>query len=299
MNICAKIKKISQKEPLFQLTKVLILTLSVALAVAPLLYILSMSFSSKNAILGGKVSFWPVDFTWEAYESVWKTSSFLHSLWFTVLLTIVSTLASMTMTVLCAYPLSKKNLPGRKFITTIIILTMYFSGGIIPDYILMQSLHIKNTPAVLVLPGLISVYNMIVIRSFFCSLPESLIESAKIDGASDFKVLWSIVLPLSLPALATVGLFYAVGRWNGFSDALIYITNPNYYPIQLKLYQIITAMTDVEIAINEGAAIASSTVSAENVKAACMVVALVPILLVYPRIQKYFLSGVTIGAVKG
>ena len=174
---------------------------------------------------------------------------------------------------------------------------MYFSGGTIPDYILMRELKILNTMWCLILPGMISVYNMIILKGFISSVPSSLEEAAQIDGANDFQVLLRIILPLSTSVLATVSLFYAVSRWNTFQDALFYITNPKYYTLQLMLNKIINMTQTGEIAQNEG--VNQTNLVPENIKAASIVFATLPILLVYPWLQKYFVSGVMIGAVKG
>lgn len=172
---------------------------------------------------------------------------------------------------------------------------MFFNAGTIPNYLLMKSLHLMNTPWVLIIPGCMSVYNMIIMRSFFYGIPDSLRESAEIDGASFFRILISIYLPLSKPVLATLALFYAVGRWNGYSDALMYISNADYYPLQLLLYNILNSINTVEVATQEGF---SSPGLSEALKAAIVMFSTVPILMVYPWLQKYFIHGVTLGAVK-
>jgi putative aldouronate transport system permease protein len=210
---------------------------------------------------------------------------------------VICTLTSLAITILCAFPLIY-NLKGKGVINTIIIFTMYFSAGTIPCYILMKNLGLLNNPLVLILPNCLSVFNMIILRSFFYGVPDSLRESAEIDGANPFTVLVHIYLPLSAPVLATLALFYAVGRWNGFSDALLYLTSaPQYHPIQLKLYNIINNVSSVEIAMQEGNV--AIPAASDGIKAAAVMFATVPILVVYPWLQRYFISGVTIGAVKG
>jgi putative aldouronate transport system permease protein len=207
-------------------------------------------------------------------------------------------MVSLAVTVLCAFPLIY-NLKGKGVLNTLIIFTMYFSAGTIPNYILMKNLGLLNNPLVLILPNCLSVFNMIILRSFFYGVPDSLRESAEIDGANPFVVLLRIYLPLSAPVLATLALFYAVGRWNGFSDALLYMTSaPRYHPIQLKLYNIINNLSSVEIAIQEGSS-ASLPSTSDGMKAAAVMFATAPILAVYPWLQRYFIHGVTIGAVKG
>lgn len=262
----------------------------------PFINIIARSLSSPNALINNRVSFLPVDFTLDSYVYVLSDAAFSRSLVFTAILTVICTLFSMAMTILCAYPLTFDNLKGRNVINIIIILTMYFNAGTIPNYLLMKQLNLLDNPLVLILPGCLSVFNMIILRSFFWGIPESLRESAELDGAGPFTVLIKIYLPLSIPVLATLSLFYAVGRWNGFSDALMYVTKANYHPIQLKLYQIINNRSSIEVATQEG--FTSPTV-AEGLKAASVIFATVPILIVYPWLQRYFISGVTIGAVKG
>jgi putative aldouronate transport system permease protein len=216
----------------------------------------------------------------------------------TGVLTVICTLFSLAMTILCAFPLTYSNLKSKGLINTLIIFTMYFSAGTIPNYILIKDLGMLNSPLSLILPNCLSVFNMIILRSFFYSVPESLKESAEIDGANPFVVLVKIYLPLSMPVLATLALFYAVGRWNGFSDALLYLTSaPQYHHIQLKLYNIIQNLSSIEIATQEGIA-GGVPRATEGMKAAAVIFATVPILVVYPWLQRYFISGVTIGAVK-
>jgi putative aldouronate transport system permease protein len=220
-------------------------------------------------------------------------------MWWTTILTVICTLLSLAMTILCSYPLTYSWLKGKTLINTLIIFTMYFSAGIIPNYILMRNLGLINNPLVLIIPNCLSVFNMILLRSFFFGVPESLRESAEIDGANPFTVLVRIYLPLSGPVLATLALFYAVGRWNGFGDALLYINSaPQWVPIQLKLWQLIQNQTSIDISTVE---MVSGTVprASDAIKAAAIMFATVPILVVYPWLQRYFIAGVTIGAVKG
>jgi putative aldouronate transport system permease protein len=264
----------------------------------PMVNIFARSLSSPLAIVNRRVSFWPVEPTLESYQYVFKDPSFSRSMVWTGILTAICTLVSLTITTLCAFPLTYSSLKGKGIINTIIIFTMYFSAGTIPNYILMKDLGLLNNPLVLILPNCLSVFNMIILRSFFYSVPESLRESAEIDGANPFTVLLRIYLPLSTPVLATLALFYAVGRWNGFSDALLYLTRPEFHPIQLKIYNIINNLSSIEIATQEGIAGGTPQVS-DGMKAASVMFATLPILLIYPWLQRYFIKGVTIGAVKG
>jgi putative aldouronate transport system permease protein len=277
----------------------LLLLLIILVCLLPMVNILARSLSSPQAIINRLVGFWPVETTLESYRYVFLDPSFSRSMVWTVFLTAVCTLVSLGITILCAYPLTYESLKGKRLINTLIIFTMYFSAGIIPNYILMKDLGLLNNPLVLILPNCLSVFNMIILRSFFYGVPESLRESAELDGANPFVVLIRIYLPLSAPVLATLALFYAVGRWNGFSDGLLYLSSaPQYHPIQLKLYNIINNLSSVEVAIQEGGA-ASVPAASEGMKAAAVMFATAPILVVYPWLQRYFIHGVTIGAVKG
>ena len=240
-----------------------------------------------------------VGITMESYKYVFLDPAFTHSMWWTAILTVICTIVSLTMTVLCAYPLTYSWLKGKGLINTLIIFTMYFSAGTIPNYILMKTLGLLNNPLVLIIPNCLSVFNVIILRSFFFGIPDSLRESAEIDGANPFTVLVRIYIPLSAPVLATLALFYAVGRWNGFSDALLYLTTaPQWVPIQLKLWQLIQNMTSIDVSTVE---LVSGNVprATDAIKAAAIMFATVPILVIYPWLQRYFIAGVTIGAVKG
>ena len=264
----------------------------------PMLNILARSFSSPQAIINREVVFWPAEFTLESYKYVFKDPAFSRSMVWTAILTGICTLFSMTMTVLCAYPLTYRNLKGKKLINTLIIMTMFFSAGTIPNYILMTDLNLIDNPLVLIIPNSLSVFYMIIMRSFFFGIPESLRESAQIDGANPFVILIKIYLPMSTSALATLSLFYAVGRWNGFSDALLYMTDAKWAPIQLKLYQVVNNLSAIEVAQQEGVA-SNAPVAGEGMKAAAVMFATIPIVMIYPWLQKYFITGVTIGAIKG
>ncbi|MBQ8093266.1 MAG: carbohydrate ABC transporter permease [Clostridia bacterium] len=263
----------------------------------PMLNVLARSLSSSEFLIRNEVLLWPKGFNTDAYTTVLNNSKYQHSMIFTAGLTVLCTLLSLTMTVFCAYPLTYDNLKGGSFLNGIIIFTMYFSAGTIPNYLLIKSLGLLENWWVLVIPNCLSVYNMIIMRSFFFSVPDSLREAAEIDGAGPIRTLFSVYLPLSTSVLATLALFYAVGRWNGFSDALLYIkSKEEYFPIQLYLYNILQNSTNAEIATQEGF---SNPGLAETVKMATVMFATVPILLVYPWLQRYFVTGVTIGAVKG
>jgi len=270
-----------------------------ALCLLPMLNILARSLSGQLALIQGNIAFVPVDFTIENYRFVFGDPAFVRSLAWTAILTAIVTVFSLSLTILAAFPLIYA-IKGKKILNALIIFTMYFNAGIIPNYILMRDLGLLDNPLVLILPGAFSVFNMILLRSFFYNIPESLKESAEMDGANPFVVLMRIYLPLSLPVLATLSLFYAVGRWNGFTDALMFLTSASaeFHPIQLYLYNLIQRFTAIDVAAQEGIA-ATLPVQGEGMTAAAIMFATVPILLVYPWLQRYFIKGVTLGAVKG
>lgn len=281
------------KNRIVDYTAAFVVLIAVIICLVPFLYILSQSLSSNRAIISQAVTIYPIDFNIEAYKVVFGDASMLYSLFYTVVLTAVFVLLALTVTILAAYPLTKKRLKGRNALLLIMLFTMYFSGGLIPDYLNVKDLHLLNTPMALILPGMMSVYYMIILKTFFQSLPESLEEAAHLDGCNELQILLKIVLPLSKPALATISLLYAVFRWNYFQDALFYITDQELYTIQLKLYNVINLsqqMTGENVNIN---------LPSEALKAASIMFGTIPILLVYPWLQKYFVSGIMIGAVKG
>lgn len=282
---------------IFNTVNVILIIITMVLCLAPFIHIIAISLSSNRAIGSGEVSFFPKELSFEADTKVFADGSMIRSLIYTVWLTVLSTVLSMAMTIAAAYPLAKSNLKGRKWFMLVIVVTMFFSGGIIPEYILIKNLHLLDSSWGLILPGLISPFYMIILITFFRGIPESLEEAAGIDGSSHFGTLMRIILPLSLPVMATLSLFYAVGRWNGFQDALMYITKPELYPLQLKLYQMIQQNQITELMQNEG--IGAVQVLPESLKAASVIFSTLPILLVYPWLQRYFISGVMVGAVKG
>jgi len=261
----------------------------------PFINVIATSLSSSNAITSGKVTFIPIEFNLDFYKKVLPDPSMLQSLKFTIYLTIVYVFLALLVTIFAAYPLSRKRLRGRKTLTIIVTLTMYFSGGMVPSFLIVQKLHLLDTIWSLILPGLINTYYLIIMKSFFTSIPESLTEAAIIDGCTEIGVLFKIVLPLSMPVLATMALFYAVQRWNSFQDALFYITSPERNPLQLKLRAIVLAN---QVNDRSDAEAMKQALNTEGLKAATLVYATVPILIVYPWLQKYFVKGMTIGAVK-
>ena len=283
----------------YQIVLVIIVLMISMLCLLPFVNVAATSLSSKSAILGGKVSFWPVDFETTAYKAIFPDPSMMRSMGFTVMITVGYTALAMLLTILMAYPLSKRRLRGKKFFNFLALFTMYFSGGTIPIYLNIKDFGLLDTPWCLILPGALSTYNMIILKSFFTALPNELEEAAIIDGANDFQVLLRVYLPLSLASLATLTLFYAVGKWNSFQDALYYIRTKAYQPLQLKLYNIIKGSQAVDVSAVEGGANTVATSISESIEPASIIFATLPILVVYPFVQRYFVSGVTIGAIKG
>lgn len=272
-----------------------VVILCVLICMLPIIHIVALSMSGRNAVLARKVSLWPIDLDFNSYKSVFLDKTMLNALVFSVLLTVSYTILSMVTSILMAYPLSKTQMPGRKWLMLLILVPMYFAGGTIPEYLWIKQMGLIDKPLSLVLPVMTSTYNIIILRNFFASIPDSLEESAYLDGCSDLGVLMKIVLPLSTAALATISLFYAVMRWNTFADVRYYINSSKFYTLQMKLYQVVFNSTDTEVSMLEGG---RNAVLPETVKAAAIIFSTVPIILVYPFLQKYFVQGVMIGAVK-
>ncbi|XEC92700.1 carbohydrate ABC transporter permease [Paenibacillus tarimensis] len=273
------------------------LALSAFLTLFPFINIIAVSFSSSRAISSGEVFMWPVEFNFKAYKQLIEDGQLLVAMKNTVMITVVGTVLNMVFTILAAYPLSKTRLKGRNFMLMAILFTMLFSGGLIPQFLLVSGLGLINTYWSLWLPGLISVYNMFVMKTFFEGLPEELEESAAIDGAKDGMILLKIVIPLSMPVIAALTLFYAVGWWNSYMSVLIYIRSTDKLSLMVKLYQMIELVTPDLLRSGEGAM--QMVVTPEGIRAAAVVFAIVPILCVYPFLQKHFMKGVLIGSVKG
>ncbi|MBE5814766.1 MAG: carbohydrate ABC transporter permease [Clostridiales bacterium] len=273
---------------------ILILSLT---CILPFLHVAAKSISSNTAVMSKSVYLWPKGLTFEAYTSIFKDGQLVHSMFYTVGVTLLFTLIGMIVTICAAYPLSLKGLKGRSFIAFFLMFTMYFSAGLIPEYLLMGDLKLLNTPWVLILPLAFSPYNMLIMKSFLSStIPDSLYEAAKLDGADHFQILTKIVLPLSKPIIATLSLFYAVGRWNAYADAKYYITKKALQPLQYLLSNMVLSSGSDAISLSENAAVVSTP---EVLQAATIMFATLPIIMVYPFVQKYFVKGAMIGAVKG
>lgn len=282
---------------IFDVIIYVILILVGLLCLLPFLHVAAKSFSSNGAVISQRVFFLPVELSFDGYLMVIQDPSMMRSLWITVLVTVGFTALGMILSILAAYPLTKKGLKGRTFFAFLYMFTMYFGGGLIPDYLLMNDLKMLNTVWSLILPLSFSAYNIIILRSFMqSSIPDSLEEAAFLDGASYWGVLFRVVLPLSTPVLATLCLFFAVGRWNAYADALYYISTSKLYPLQLKLYYLMGMASDAATLAEGGS---TTYVTGEVIKATCVMFATLPIIILYPFLQRYFVTGIMIGAVKG
>ncbi len=288
---------IGKKDKAFDGLLIFTISFLSVLCILPLIYLIAVSLSSSEAVLTRSVFLFPVDANLGAYKAVFGDKGIVNSMIFTVWLTILCAAGSILITIFAAYPLTKKKLKGRNFFLVMIVITMYFSGGMIPEYLLVKNIGLTDKVPALIIPYMLSAFNLIVLKSFFSSIPDSFEESAYLDGANHITILFKIILPLSKAAIATLTLFYAVGRWNGFQDALMFISKPNLYPLQLKLYMLVYNNQMSEVAIVEGSS--SAAIPSENLKAAAVMLATIPIVCVYPFLQRYFISGVTIGAIKG
>lgn len=296
-----------KKVSMFDVCNTIFMLLILVITLYPLYYTVIASFSSANAVASGKVTWWPVGFTLAAYERVVEYKKIWVGYANTTYYTVLGTLFNLVLTIPAAYTMSKKNLPHRSFITTIFIIPMYFSGGMIPTYLLVKNLELLNTRAILLILGGLSIYNFIVTRTYFStSISESLYEAADMDGAGELKKFFAIAVPLSKPIIAVMTLYYAVARWNNYFNALIYVTNKDYEPLQAVLRRILILNEAIygEISANSSATMeelqsaAEAAAMAYTMKYAVVFIASAPLLIMYPFIQKYFVKGVMIGAVK-
>lgn len=265
----------------------------------PVWLTLITSISNGLDVMKGGVTWLPINVTFATYERIFRGELFMY-MRNSVFYTVLGTFINLLMSCLCAYPLSRKTFSGRRFFTTMVTITLFFSGGMIPMYLVVKQYTLLDTIWALVLPGAISTYNMIIIRTAFQSIPDSLIESAHLDGANDIIVLFRIIIPLSKATLATMLLFYAVSHWNSYFDAMLYINRKELQPLQILLRNLLVAGVSNEETLTASAAGASSfTVTDRTMRAGTIVVATLPILVVYPFVQRFFVKGVMIGSVKG
>lgn len=294
-----KIKKSTIKQTkadhIFDVINVIILSLLAFSMILPFINLLAVSLSSQVEISSGRVSFWPRGFTDTAYRFVLQESLFWSGMKVSLFVTIVGTVLAMIVTTMAAYPLSRKTFRERKFFMILFIITMVFSGGLVPSYLLVLFLGLRDNIWALILPGLVSTYNMLLIKNYFETLPEEILESAKIDGANEFQIFINIVLPLSLPTMATVALFYAVGFWNAYFGGVLYISTPSKQPLQTYLRGLLALSY---IPIHDLPPEIAERLSTDSIRAATVFSATVPILILYPFLQKYFVKGLVVGSDK-
>lgn len=283
---------------IFDAFNLLFMILVVVITLYPLYYVLIVSISDGSSVMRGEVTLWPKGINWKTYEIVFQDSSIMRSYMNTIMYTIGGTFINLSMTALCAYPLSRNTFYGRNLFSLAIVFTMFFDGGLIPRYLVVDALGLVDTVGAILLPPAINVWYLILMRTFFQSIPEALHESAYMDGAGEFKVLTRIVLPLSVPILATMTLFYAVWHWNSFFPALIYLSDKTMYPVQIILRNIVIQGDMAEQSNMMGGDL-GLLVTAQNIKYAVVIIAIAPIVTLYPFLQKYFVKGIMVGSLKG
>jgi putative aldouronate transport system permease protein len=283
-------------EVIFEWFNYIALLFLMLVCLIPVLNIVAKSFSAEANVLAGDVFIWPIGFHLDAYKVVLGSQKFLVSFSNSVFITIVGTLINVTLTVFTGYALSRSRLRGQKAIMMLYVFTMLFSAGLIPTYLIIKSLGLLDTLWALIIPTLVSPFNMIVVRLYFYSIPDSLEESAKMDGAGNLRILFAIMVPLAMPVIATISLFCAVEYWNSYFDALMYINNSALLPLQVFLREMIMNAADAN---NNVDVLSQIHVSTESIRGATVVAATLPIVLVYPFLQRYFVKGMVLGAVKG
>lgn len=288
--------KRSKGEKTFSVLNYLLMGGFALLCLFPFIHVIAQSLSSQRAIVSGEVLFLPIETTFLAYKEIFMDQDFIRAFIVSVLRTVVGTFASVFFTILLAYPLSKTYIKGRGLILFLIVFTMIFNGGMIPTFLVVRETGLLNTFWAYIIPGLISAFNVIIVKNFFQSIPQELEESAKMDGCSNLGILFKIVIPLSMPVIATISLFVAVFHWNSFFDAVLYITDSSLYPLQVYLRELIQFNTSgIDLKDN----LEQALIANESIKAAALIASTLPILIVYPFLQKYFVTGVMIGSVKG
>lgn len=294
-----RIKFFMKSEKTFDRIIIIIGLVVMIVIMVPVLFVLAASFSDPEYVLNGEVLLWPKGFTIEAYKRVFENKEIWRGYLNTIIYTVLGTSISLTLTILAAYPLSRKRLRGRNVIMLGIIFTMYFSGGMIPEYLLVRDLGIYNSMWALLIPTAISTYNLIVAKTFFeNSIPEEVYESVSIDGCGNIRTLFSIVLPLSKAIVAVLTLYYAVALWNSYYSALIYLRDEAKAPLQIILRNILLIGQTEQMGTND-VGMAEKIKFAESIKYAVIVVSSIPMLVIYPFVQKHFVKGVMVGAIKG
>ncbi len=294
-------KRMSKFDATVEVVNIVFLSIIAIIILYPLIYVFSASFSDAMSVTSGKMYLWPVDVTLENYAEVFKNKNIVLGFRNSIIIMVAGTALNLVMTILAAYPMSRKDLWGGSVLMKLITFTMFFSGGLIPSYLLVtKTLGLMNNWLALILPGAISVYNMIIMRTYFVSsVPFELQEAAEIDGCSMFGILLRVVLPLSGPVVAVIGLYYAVGHWNSYFNALLYINEESLQPLQLYLRKVLTTNSSQQLLQMGADEAARQAMRAETIKYSVIVVSSIPMLIIYPFVQKFFVKGVMIGAIKG
>lgn len=294
-----RFRKASFADRTFDIINVLMMVFILIVTMYPVIIMVSSSLSSAEALMAGRVRFLPVDVNFEGYKAVFKNESIWTGLGNSFFYMIVGTFVNMLFTILAAYPLSREDFKPRGVIAMIFAFTMWFSGGLIPTYILIKDLGMLNSRLAMIIPVALNVWNMVIIRTYFqSSISKEILEAAKIDGCSDYGYLWKIAVPLSKPAIAVVTLYYAVGHWNVFTQAYIYLQKSELFPIQVVLRDILLLSQTQEMA-GDVASDTNARLLSELLKYAVVIISSLPLVLIYPFVQKYFVKGIMVGGVKG
>ncbi|MDU0199635.1 carbohydrate ABC transporter permease [Paenibacillus sp. MAH-36] len=290
----------SQGDRLFLLCIYIFLIAVLIVVLFPLIFIVSSSFSSPQAVVSGKVWLLPVDVTLEGYKAVFRNPQIVTGYMNSFFYAVVGTSVNVALTVMLAYPIAKKTFYGRNVIMVLLVITMMFEGGLIPFYLVVKNLHLLDTRWAMILPGAMAVFQVIIARTFFqTSIPDEIAEAAELDGCSDIRFITSIVLPLSKPILAVLTLMYAVGHWNAYFDALIFLKSPNLFPLQIVLRNILILNTIDPTMVSKVDQMLAQQGLKDLLKYSLIVVASAPVLIIYPFVQKHFVKGVMIGSLKG
>lgn len=276
-----------------------IMVVIIAVSIYPLIYLISKSLSGVEYVKANMVYLYPRGFNLDAYQDVIKNTLFWISYKNTIVYTVIGTVLNLAFTASMAFCLSRRELLFRKTITMLVIFTMFFGGGLIPNFLLVKWLGLYDTMWSLILPGTISTYNMIIVRTYMKTIPEDVIESVRIDGGNELQIFYKIILPLSKPVLATIGLFYAIGHWNSYFNAMIYLKTNIKFPVQLVLKEMIVDQNMQSVSAAAYESLNQQPLTSEMLIAASIVITLIPVLIVYPFVQKFFVKGIMIGSVKG
>lgn len=284
----------------FNVINYTVLSLFLIIVMYPLVFIVSASFSSPDAVISGKVWLWPVQPTLDGYEAVFKHKLIWSSFRNSVIYTVLGTVINVALTIMAAYPLARRDLYGKNAVMLLLVFTTMFSGGLIPSYLLVKDLGMLNTIWSMILPGALSVFNVIITRTYFkTTIPEELLEAAQLDGCNDFKFVWNVVIPLSGPIIAVITLYSAVGYWNQYFNALIYLKQPSLYPLQLVLREILVQNEVDPAMLSDLGQEANREGLRALLKYSLIVVSSLPLMMIYPFVQKHFVKGVMIGSLKG